>query len=125
MEIVDTRHVTPDEYSIEEIRVGYNWSRPEPKYVGSYLSISLKPKGYLRNRFSDGGVSYETKKHGAQQLIIHADEIKQMVEAFSDEVTLCHKLLLEHDLVPELIKARHSKREAAQAKSAAQASVGS
>ena len=59
----------------------------------------------MRNRFNEGQ-SYETKKHGAQNLKIRAVELKQLMDAFSDEVQLCHKLLLDHDLIPELIEAR-------------------
>lgn len=108
MQIIDTRHVTPDDYCIEKIHVGYNWDR-DPKYVQPYISVSLKPKGYLRSRFAEGGQSYETKKHGAERLIIRAPELQQMMEALTDELQLCHKVILEHDLVPALIEARQER----------------
>jgi hypothetical protein len=109
MEIVDSRHVTPDRFSIEEVRVVYDWSQDEPSYVSSSLIVSLKPEGYLRSRFADGGVSYETKKHGARQLKIHASEFEQMMEAFNEEVKLCHQVLLENGLMPKLAEARPKK----------------
>lgn len=106
MEIMDTRHVTPDAYSIESIHVGYDWSRSGSRYAQAYLSISLKPEGYFRNRFAEGGESYEVKKHGAEKLKIRADELTEMTNALSEEIKLCHQLLVDHDLMPKLIEAR-------------------
>jgi hypothetical protein len=106
MEIIDSRHVTPDLFSIDSIRVTYDWSEHEPKYVSPYLIVSLKPEGYMRTRFADGGASYERKKHGARELKIRANELKQMMDAFSEEVKLCHQLLLDHGLMSELMEAR-------------------
>jgi hypothetical protein len=108
MQIIDTRHVTPDDYSIEKIHVGYDWGH-HSKYVQAYISVALKPDGYHRTRFADGGQSYETKKHGAERLIIRAPELQQMMEALTDELQLCQKVILEHDLVAALIEARHKK----------------
>jgi nitrate/TMAO reductase-like tetraheme cytochrome c subunit len=105
MEIIDSRHVTPDRFSIEKVRVDYDWSEGAPAYVCASLIVSLKPEGYLRSRFVEG-VSYETKKHGARQLTIRAHELKQMMEAFSNEVDLCHQLLAENGLMPKLAEAR-------------------
>jgi hypothetical protein len=111
MEIIDTRHVTPDEYSIEKIHIGYDWSGQEPKYIQPYISLSLKPEGYLRNRFGEGGQSYEKKEHGAQKIKIRASEFQQMVEALNDEVKLCHKVLLDHGLIPALFEARYAEAD--------------
>ena len=108
MQIIDTRHVTPDDYRIEKIHVGYDWGS-NPKYVQPYISVSLKPQPYFRNRFAEGGQSYERKIHGAERLIIRAPELQKMMEALTDELQLCHKVILEHDLVPALIDARHEK----------------
>jgi hypothetical protein len=59
-------------------------------------------------RFAEGGQSYETKKHGARELIIRADELAQMMDALGDEVRLCHKVLLDNNLISELKKARQA-----------------
>jgi hypothetical protein len=105
MEIIDSRHVTPDRFSIEEILVDYDWSEGKRAYASASLIVYLKPEGYMRTRFIEGA-SYETKKHGARRLIIRAHELKQMTEAFSNEVDLCHQLLAEHGLMPKLAEAR-------------------
>jgi hypothetical protein len=104
MEINGTRHVTPDLYSIKEVRVEYDWSKSEPKYVAPYLSVSLEPEGYFRDRFAEGGSSYEKKKHGARSFKISAAEFKRLADAFTKEIELCHRLLLEHGLIPELLQ---------------------
>ena len=71
-------------------------------------SVSLKPEVYRRNRFAEGDQSYEKKKHGAQKLTIRAPELRQMMGAFNHEVAICHTLILEHDLMPELVRARNA-----------------
>jgi hypothetical protein len=105
MEIIDSRHVTPDRFSIQKVRVDYDWSEGVRASVSASLIVSLKPEGYMRPRFIEG-TSYETKKHGARQLTIHAHELKKMMEAFSDEVDLCHQVLVENGLMPKLLEAR-------------------
>jgi hypothetical protein len=105
MEIIDSRHVTPDRFSIQKVRVDYDWSEGVRASVSASLIVSLKPEGYMRPRFIEG-TSYETKKHGARQLTIHAHELKQMMEAFSNEVDLRHQLLAENGLMPKLAEAR-------------------
>jgi|SRR5450631_529764 hypothetical protein len=100
--IADTLHLTAFQL---KVRVDYDWSEGAPAYVCASLIVSLKPEGYLRSRFVEG-VSYETKKHGARQLTIRAHELKQMMEAFSNEVDLCHQLLAENGLMPKLAEAR-------------------
>jgi hypothetical protein len=121
MEIIDSRHVTPDQFSIDNVRVVYDWSEREPKYVSPYLIVSLKPEGYMRSRFSEGGASYETKKHGARELRIRVNELKQMMDAFSEELKLCHQLLLDHGLMSKLAQARWdmSSRETSSAQASA------
>jgi hypothetical protein len=106
MEIADTRHQTPDRFSIKEVFVHYDWSSNPSAWVSPYLVINLKPEGYMRDRFGNGGASYETKKHGARQIRIHASEFKLMMDAFSNEVDICHQVLVENGLIPELIEAR-------------------
>jgi hypothetical protein len=110
MEIIDTRHVTPDLYTIEGIHVTYDWSQ-RPRYISPTLVISLKPEGYMRSRFSEGGASYETKKHGARQLRITSHELQQLVAAFADEVDLCHEVLLNHKLIPDLAELRRKRQQ--------------
>jgi hypothetical protein len=105
MEIIDSRHVTPDRFSIEKVRVDYDWSEGVRASVSASLIVSLKPEGYMRSRFIEGA-SYETKKHGARQLTIRGYELKKMMEAFSDEVDLCHQVLVENGLMPKLLEAR-------------------
>lgn len=102
MQIEDTRHVTLDDYEITAVNVGYDWSTHPPKYVERYISITLEPEGYLRDRFDQGGQSYEKKKHGARRLVIRGRELEKIMGALNDEVTLCHQLLLDHGLIPEL-----------------------
>ena len=106
MEIIDSRHVTPDQFSIDNIRVAYDWSDDGSKYVSPHLIISLKPEAYMRTRFSEGA-SYETKKHGARILKIRANELKELMDVLSEEVEICHRLLLDRGLMPELAQARN------------------
>lgn len=114
MEIEDTRHVTPDRFSIEGLRVGYDWdSDSKRKWVSRYLVIYLKPEGYLRDRFTSGGSSYETKKHGARRIKINAHEIGQIMDALNNELEICHQVLLEKGLIPELAEARRKAAEKA------------
>jgi hypothetical protein len=109
MEIIDSRHVTPDDYSVEKVWIGYDRSEQDPKYIQPCVYVSLQPEGYMRDRFGQGGRSYEKKKHGAQQLKIRASEFQRMIDALSEEVKLCRKLLLDHNLIPALIEARNSR----------------
>lgn len=112
MEIEDTRSATPDRFSIEDLRVGYDWDTDtERKWVSRYLLIYLKPEGYLRDRFASGGSSYETKKHGARRIKLNADEIAQIMDALKNEVEICHQVLLEKGLIPELAEARRQAAE--------------
>jgi hypothetical protein len=60
----------------------------------------------MRTRFAEGGASYEKKKHGARELRIRGDELKEMMKSYSEEVKLCHQLLLDHGLMQKLAEAR-------------------
>jgi hypothetical protein len=112
MEIIDTRHTTPDLFSIKDVRVAYDWSREGAKYVSPTLIVSLEPEGYMRDRFAQGGASYEKKKHGARQIKITGREMKRLIAVFNEEVDLCHQVLLDHGLIPELLKLRTKRQEA-------------
>jgi hypothetical protein len=63
MQIEDTRHKTPDDYSVEAVYVGYDWSNHDPKHLARRITLKLKPEPYFRSRFAEGGESYESKKH--------------------------------------------------------------
>jgi hypothetical protein len=65
----------------------------------------------MRSRFAEGGASYEKKKHGARELRIRASELRQIMDAYREEVELCHQLLLEHGLMPKLAEARRTSQE--------------
>jgi hypothetical protein len=80
------------------------------RYVAPYLLISVKPDYYMRDRFGQGCASYEKKMHGARTLRITLREFQQMADALKDEVELCHRILLEHDLVPKLEDARRAQQ---------------
>ena len=105
MQIMDFRNTTPDNYSMTDVRLG--WDRWDDHQVFTYLCLSLKPKAYRRSRFEVS--SRETKKHGARQLIITHDELQKMVEALRDELTLCYQVLNEHDLLSKLHDAKRNK----------------
>lgn len=86
MEIIDTRHKSPDTYDFKDISVGYDWSTQDPKYVQRYLTISLDPRIYARDRFE--GQSFEKKKHGARQIKIYASEMQKMIDALNLELAI-------------------------------------
>src|SRR5713101_1149216 len=105
MQIIDSRHESPDDYSITVVQLG--WERWPGDPVSTYLSVSLKPEAYRRSRFE--GSSRETKKHGARRLIITHDELQKMVEALRDELTLCYQVLNEHHLLSKLHDAKKNR----------------
>jgi hypothetical protein len=64
----------------------------------------------MRDRFAQGGASYEKKKHGARQIKITGREMSRLIAAFNEEVDLCHQVLLDHNLISELLELRTKKR---------------
>jgi hypothetical protein len=110
MKIIDTRHVTPDDYKIKNVQVKCSWSARDPKYIYPYLTVTLEPEKYFRDRFSQGGASYEKKKHGARELIIGANELRQMMDALNREMQTCYDVILDNDLMPALAEARKQKQ---------------
>jgi hypothetical protein len=111
MQIRDTHHQTLDDYSIEDVQVRYDRSVEPPGFY-TYLSVSLKPEVYARSRFE--GVSYETKKQGARELIIQHRELQKMVGALvgalRDELHLCYQVLSDHDLLTKLREAKRNRK---------------
>ena len=111
MRIKDSRHQTLDDYSIETVQVLTDACRGEHPFVYPYLNVSLKAKPYSRDRFSQGGTSYETKKHGARAIMLGFDELQMLTDAVREEMGLCYDVLNKHGLLRELAQTRDKRQE--------------
>src|SRR5713101_2708399 len=102
MRIIDTRHETPDDYTIKDVAVNTEVVHDpgRRRLVYTNVRVSLEPEPYLRNRFALGQ-SHEKKKHGARELIISHEELQQMIGALRGELDRCYQFLCDHKLLSE------------------------
>jgi hypothetical protein len=101
MLFTDDRNKTPSKYSIKTIQARNEWEMHG--HVHSYLSISLEPARYHRNRFE--GKSYEKKKFPAELRIAFGELLEMaaaMTRGLQGELDVCYQVLSEHGLMGDV-----------------------
>ena len=102
MEIID-RNPTPDRYSIKDISV--QCRREYENHVSLYLTVSLEPAYYQRNRF---GNNTTAKKKNPCTLRIPLEEVFRMEGVLRNELRDCHEFIVEQDLLVEWFARKHA-----------------
>jgi hypothetical protein len=104
MEIFDGPEMnTRTKYEIETIVLGMEPASIAPFPPYSFLNVTLEPAAKGR------------RKHGRNlpaRLIIGIDELKTMVDALTNELHACHRVLEKRQLWEDLAKARKQQQEA-------------
>lgn len=110
MDILD-RNPNPDQYSIKEIKIGFErhegWDSERKRHSGEffvelYLLVSLEPKRYMRQRFTNGR-SYRAKKNPCR-LVIRLSELQEMEQALRDKLENAYQFLNDRDLLSAFVK---------------------